>query len=90
MGHLSREAREVMIRGAFAEQAEVSRRMGSLFTAQVLDSFASVRDRDTDFGGAVLNWAGTPDALHDAPPLRVSAAFHALADSGRDAGLRAM
>ncbi len=86
----SPEPRQAMIHRAFTRQAEICRKMGSPFTAQVLDSLVLVLDRDTNFGRAVLNWAGDPDALHDALPLRVSAAFHALANAGRDAGLSSM
>ncbi|MCP5072282.1 MAG: DUF2332 domain-containing protein [Rhodobacteraceae bacterium] len=69
------------IRSSFRDQADLCREFGSPFTADLLSLLAKTLDRDTPFGAAILDWAGKPDALNDALPLRVSAAFHALARS---------
>lgn len=81
-----RKSEEIILE-AFASQAALCRKFGSPFTGQVLDCFAAIVDHDTEFGSAVLGWSGNPGALDDALPLRVSAAFHALARSGRNSDI---
>lgn len=78
------------IRDSILDQAELCRQFGSPFTGSLLDSFAEVLDKESGFGAAVLNWTGNADALHDALAMRISAAFHALVRSGRNAKLAAL
>ncbi|WP_188910837.1 DUF2332 domain-containing protein [Salinarimonas ramus] len=83
-------AREAAIRASFAGQADLCAELGSDFTGRVLRAFIAVAERESAFGAAVLSWPGRPDARNDALPLRVSAALHGLARSGRAPALGAL
>jgi hypothetical protein len=61
---------------SFAQQAHVSRRLGSPFTALVVGAIAAALDGDGDVAEALRAWRGDPVA--GALPLRIAGALHAL------------
>ncbi len=74
---------EAGVRDAFAKQSVWCERLGSPFTAMLMDCLGRSLDRATATGRAVLDWAGAPDAMGDAVPLRLAGALHALVRRGR-------
>lgn len=75
--------REDLVRVAFARQAEWCAKMGSPFTACLMEGLGRTIDRRTASGRAILDWRGPPDALGDSVPLRLAGALHALVRRGR-------
>ena len=73
--------RESSIRDSFRRQAAGCRRLGSPFTAQLLNVVGRRLDRGSSIGRLILGWAGDPS--NDALALRVAGALHALVLSGR-------
>ena len=74
---------EPAVRQAFAEQSEVCAKLGSRFTGRLCGVLAHVLDKETEIGQRTLSWPGSPDALHDNIPLRLTGGLHALVRSGR-------
>lgn len=70
------------IRHAFDQQSKWCSRLGSPFTALLMDVLGTHLDESTRTGRAVLNWEGTASALHDAVPLRLAGALHAQVRAG--------
>lgn len=70
---------------AFLKQAEHCRRLGSPFTAAILEAATRVLDESSETGRRILGWEGNP--LHDALPLRLTGGLHALARRGEVASL---
>lgn len=70
------------IRQAFEQQGESCSRLGSPFTALLMDVLAEHLSEATRTGSAVLNWDGDANALNDALPLRVAGALHATVRAG--------
>ncbi len=73
------------VRAAFRRQADACRRLGSPFTAQVIDLAAERLNARDAVGAEILNWPGDPGA--DALALRFAGALHALALERRSADL---
>lgn len=71
----------------FRLQAVASRDLGSEFIATLAELMAARLDRNSTFGIRILDWPGNSRA--DALALRAAGGLHALARSGRDAGLAA-
>ena len=71
----------------FCLQAVGSRDLGSEFIAALAELMAARLDRGSTFGARILDWPG--NARADALALRAAGGLHALARSGRDAGLAA-
>jgi hypothetical protein len=69
-----------LVREQFRRQAEHCRRLGSPFTALLLDLAAERLDRSSAVGRAVLGWQG--DAGADALALRFAGSLHGLVLSG--------
>jgi hypothetical protein len=68
------------VRGHFQGQAAACGRLGSPFTARLLELAAERLDETGPVGRAILRWPGDPKA--DARALRLAAALHALVLSG--------
>lgn len=79
---------ERAVRASFAHQAESCRRLGSPFTAALLDAAAERLDTGSAIGARVLAWPG--DAKADALALRFAGALHGLVLSGRAPALAAL
>jgi hypothetical protein len=75
------------IRSHFRAQASACARLGSPFTARLLDLVADSLDEAGIVGRTILNWPGDPKA--DALALRLAGSLHALALSGTAASLAA-
>ena len=73
---------ETRIRDSFAVQAHWCEKLGSPFTARLLDGLGANLDHTTMSGHRILTWQGQPDALGDAVALRLSGALHGLARRG--------
>lgn len=73
------------IRAHFRNQGEACRRLGSPFTASLLEMLAGCLDESSEFGRRILTWPGDP--RDDALALRAAGALQALARSGRSPGL---
>lgn len=71
------------IREAFAMQVEACERLGSPFTARLLEAVEPLLDESTQVGRAILAWPGRADALGDAVPLRLAGALHHLVRTGQ-------
>ena len=80
--------REDTVRAHFRRQAESCRRLGSPFTADLLDLAAERLTAATPSVRAVLDWPGDPAA--DALALRFAGWLHALALSGAAPDLQAV
>jgi hypothetical protein len=74
--------RETTIREAFAEQAAACERLGSPFTARLLEVVGRALDRSTALGRRVLDWPGEPGTEGDNLPLRFAGGLHALVRQG--------
>jgi len=75
------------VREAFATQAGWCVKLGSPFTARLLEGLGHDLDRATRTGRTVLDWPGNPDAHGDALALRLAGALNALVRHGRLAEL---
>ncbi len=75
------------VRAHFRNQAASCARLGSPFTAALLEGLAERMAPDGPIEARVLAWPGDPG--DDALALRVAGALHALARSGRDAAVSA-
>lgn len=80
--------RACAVRAAFAAQEAACRRLGSPFTADLLDLLAHRLDETSALGARCLDWPGDPRA--DALALRAAAALHARALTGADPELSAV
>ncbi len=70
---------ETRIRDSFAVQAHWCEKLGSPFTARLLEGLGANLDHSTRSGHRVLTWQGPADALGDAVALRLAGALHDLA-----------
>lgn len=68
------------VRSHFHAQATACARLGSPFTARLLELLAECLDAGTPVGRAILSWPGDPKA--DALALRFAGSLHALVLSG--------
>lgn len=75
--------RQDEIRRAFKQQSEWCSRLGSPFTALLMDVLGEDLDETSKTGRAILNWEGAANALSDAVPLRLAGALHAMVRAGR-------
>lgn len=75
------------VRSHFRAQAAACARLGSPFTAQLLDLVAECLDEAGAVGRAILTWPGDPKA--DAVALRLAGSLHALVLSGTAPSLAA-
>lgn len=75
--------RETLVRKAFAEQSGWCAKLGSPFTALLMDGLRRSLGLDTNTGRRILEWQGEPNALGDAVPLRLAGALHAFVRRGR-------
>lgn len=73
---------ETRIRDSFAMQAQWCEKLGSPFTARLLEGLGTNLDQTTQSGDRILMWQGPPDALGDAVALRLTGALHGLARRG--------
>jgi hypothetical protein len=71
----------------FMHQAKACRRLGSPFTAALLELLERHLDRPSPLGGALQDWSGDPG--EDALALRLAGGLHALVLSGRAPALAA-
>jgi hypothetical protein len=78
---------ETRIRQSFAVQAHWCEKLGSPFTARLLEGLGANLDHATASGHRVLTWQGPPDALGDAVALRLAGALHGLARRGENLDL---
>lgn len=76
------------VRSHFRGQAAACARLGSPFTARLLDYLAECLDETGAVGRAILNWPGDPKA--DAVALRLAGGLHALVISGTAPSLAAV
>ena len=74
---------ETRIRDSFAVQAQWCEKLGSPFTARLLEGLGANIDHATMTGHRILTWQGRPDALGDAVALRLAGALHGLARRGK-------
>ena len=81
---------EAEVRKAFADQAEVCAKLGSNFTGLLCALLGRVLNDETAVGRRVLAWTGSPDALHDNVPLRLTGGLHARVRSGKAKALAAL
>lgn len=81
---------EELVRQAFRQQAVWCRNLGSPFTATLLDQLADRLDPAFPLARRILEWPGIPDARHDALPLRLAGALHALVRQGAAPALAAI
>lgn len=81
---------EELVRQAFRQQAIWCRNLGSPFTATLLDQLAARLDPAFPLARRILEWPGIPDARHDALPLRLAGALHALVRQGAAPALAAL
>lgn len=79
---------ERAVRASVTRQAESCRRLGSPFTAALLDAAAARLDAGSAIGARVLAWPG--DATADALALRFAGALHGLVLSGQAPALAAL
>jgi hypothetical protein len=68
------------VRSHFRAQASACARLGSPFTARLLDIVADSLDEAGVVGRTILNWPGDPKA--DVLALRLAGSLHGLALSG--------
>ena len=68
-------------------QARWCEKLGSTFTARLLEGLGVSLDHATMSGRRILTWQGRPDALGDAVALRLAGALHGLARRGEYPGL---
>jgi hypothetical protein len=73
---------ETRVRESFAIQAHWCDKLGSPFTARLLQGLGESLDHTSESGHRVLSWPGPPDALGDAVALRLAGALHGLARRG--------
>lgn len=78
------------VRTAFADQAVWCAKLGSPFTARLMEALGPALDTSTETGRTVLGWSGPPDAFGDAVPLRLAGALHSLVRQGRLPALAAL
>lgn len=81
--------KESEIRAAFRDQARFCRGLGSVLTADILDTVAKTLDRSSETGRRVLDWDGDPRSNADNVMLRLTGGLHALARTGKDEALAA-
>ena len=81
---------EQAVRTAFARQAAWCEKLGSPFTAALLQGCAEHLTSDTASGARILAWPGDPDSAADALPLRLAGALHGLVLSGAAPALAAL
>ncbi len=74
---------EEKIRNSFAVQAHWCDKLGSPFTAILLEQLGQHIDRSTKTGRILLDWSGEPTAKGDAIALRLAGALHGLVRTGR-------
>lgn len=75
------------LRAAFSDQAESNRRLGSPFTARVLDLLARNIQPGTALTDRLFNWPGDLGPRCHSVPLRLLAGLHALVLTRRCAAL---
>ncbi len=85
-GKMSAQEKIMNVTETFANQVAYCRHNDAPITARVSEAIINVIDHDTQFGAAVLGWAGDP--ILDALPLRCTAAFHALNLQGKAPALK--
>lgn len=73
---------ETRVRESFAVQAQWCEKLGSPFTARLLEGLGTHLNHTSMSGRRVLRWQGPPDALGDAVALRLAGALHGLARRG--------
>lgn len=73
---------ESRIRDSFAVQANWCEKLGSPFTARLLEGLGANLGHSTRSGHRILTWQGPPDALGDAVAPRLAGALHGLARRG--------
>ncbi|WP_332684760.1 DUF2332 domain-containing protein [Bosea sp. (in: a-proteobacteria)] len=76
-------AQPARLRQAFAMQIEACTRLGSPFTARLLEAIEPLLDATTATGRKILAWRGRLDALGDSVPLRLTGALHGMVREGR-------
>lgn len=74
---------EEKIRKSFAVQAHWCSKLGSPFTALLLEQLGQRIDRSTQTGRTLLDWRGEPTAMGDAIALRLAGALHGLVRAGK-------
>lgn len=60
------------------EQAGWCAKLGSPFTARLLEAVGAMLDRSTRTGRTMLDWPGDPAPLADALALRLAGGLHAM------------
>ncbi|MBY8975168.1 DUF2332 family protein [Rhodobacteraceae bacterium NNCM2] len=78
------------VRHAFAQQGVWCARLGSPFTALLMEVLGQALDRQSATGRRVLDWSGDPTAAGDSVPLRLAGALNALVRKGRLPDLAAL
>ena len=78
---------QAAVRQAFRDQAVICAAAGAPFTGRLCRLVGERMTDQGEIGRRVLAWPGVPAHQGDALPLRLMGGLHALARSGRDAGL---
>jgi len=76
-------SQEALVREAFSVQSGWCTKLGSPFTARLMDVLGEHLDRQSATGCKILDWQGPAGAYGDAVPLRLAGALHALVRRGR-------
>jgi hypothetical protein len=74
---------EKLVRDSFENQSYWCGKLGSPFTALLLQGLGKNLDKSTSAGKLILEWQGQPDAMGDALALRLAGALHGLVRAGR-------
>ncbi len=74
---------EKLVRDSFENQSYWCEKLGSPFTALLLQALGKNLDKSTNTGNKILDWQGQPDAMGDALALRLAGALHGLVQTGR-------
>ncbi len=83
---MSMESAET-VRNSFFEQAYWCNKLGSPFTATLLEGLGKHLDESTATGRKILNWDGDPGVRGDVVALRLAGALHGLVLEGKAGGL---
>ncbi|HHB83167.1 MAG TPA: DUF2332 family protein, partial [Devosia sp.] len=82
--------REEKVRESFATQAHWCSKLGSPFTARLLEQLGQKLDHSTQTGRMLLGWKGISHGTSDAIALRLAGALHGLVRAGRLSELAAL
>jgi hypothetical protein len=81
---------EAAVRQSFVRQAGWCHKLGSPFTALLMEVLAARLDTTTEVGCRILTWTGDTGPAGDIVPLRLAGALHALVLRGASPALAAL